>query len=58
MKIKWCIVPEIWSAMELIFVILNYFLSFYLTNSPKQKKFEKNEKMPGDIIMLHKCTKS
>ena len=36
------------------FVILGHFLPFYPTN-PKNQNFEK---MPGDIIILHKCTKN
>ena len=31
------------------------FLSFYPTNNLKNKNFEKNEKTPGDIIILHIC---
>ena len=42
----------------LLFFILGYFLSFYSPNKqPKKLKFQKkkNEKNPGDIIILHKC---
>ena len=31
-------------------------LPFYPTNNPKNLNFEKNKKMPGDIIILHTCT--
>ena len=41
-----------------VFVILDHFLPFYPTNNPKNKSFEKMEKTPGDIIILHKCTKN
>ena len=43
-----------------IFVILSHFLPFYPTNNPKNKilKKMKKKKMPGDIIILHKCTKN
>ena len=34
------------------------FLPVYPPNTPKNKNFEKNEKTPGDIIILHKCTKN
>ena len=37
------------------FVILDHFLPFYLTYNPKNQNFEKIKKMPGDIIILHRC---
>ena len=44
-----------------IFVFLGNFLSFYqpppLPNSLKKENI-KNEKKPGDIIILHKCSKN
>ena len=41
------------------FVILDHFLQFYPPNNPKNQNFEKLKKRtPGDIIMLHKCTKN
>ena len=43
---------------ENFFVILDYFLPFYPTNNPKNRNFEKMKKPPGDIIILHKCTKN
>ena len=57
MKIKWCMVPEIWSVTE-FFVILGHFLPFYPTNNPKNQNFEKMKKTPGDIIILHTCIKN
>ena len=33
------------------FVILGYFMSFYLSNNPKNQNFEKMKKAPGDIII-------
>ena len=33
-----------------------FFLPFYPPNNPKNQNFEKMKKMPGDIIILHKCT--
>ena len=49
-------VPEIWSATDIIFVILDFFLPFYnSTDRENQKYFEKMKKAPGDII-LHICT--
>ena len=44
----------------MLFFILEYFLPFYPTNSPKIQNLKKNEKKkknPGDII-LHKCTRN
>ena len=41
-----------------MFFILGYFLPFYLPNSPKNQNFEKMKKTPGDIIILHMCTKN
>ena len=42
-----------------IFVILSHFLPFYPTNNPKNKILKKmKKKMPGDIIILHICTKN
>ena len=40
------------------FVILNSFLPFYPSNNPKNQNFEKLKKTPGDVIILHKCTKN
>ena len=39
------------------FVILDNFLPFYLPNTLKNKNM-KNKKNPGNIIILHKCTKN
>ena len=44
--------------MLLLFFILSNFLPFNSHNSPKKWKFQKNENMPGDIIILKKCTKN
>ena len=40
------------------FVILDCFLPFYPPNNPKNQNFEKLKKDPGDIIILHKCSKN
>ena len=34
------------------------FLRFYTPNSPKNEHFKKMKKRPGDIIILHNCTKN
>ena len=54
MTIIWCMVPEIWSMTDKIFVNLYCFLLFYPI-SLKNQNFEKLKKTPGDIIS-HKCT--
>ena len=55
--------PEIWSATDRIF--LTFWTSFcHFTSqpplppppkNPENQNFEKMEKIPGDIIFLHKC---
>ena len=43
----------------IFFVILDYFLSLYPTNNPKNQNFEKiKKKTHGNIIIFHKCTKN
>ena len=44
--------------MLLLFFISGYFLPFYPPNSPKNKNFKTMKKMPGYMILLHKCTKN
>ena len=44
--------------MQLSFFILVYFLPFYPTNSKKNEYFKTMKKMPGGIIILHKCIKT
>ena len=43
--------------MTEIFVILDNFLPFDPPNL-KNQSFEKMKKTPGDIIILHECTKN
>ena len=44
------------------FLILGHFLPFYTPspppNNPETQNFEKMKKAPGNIIILHKCTKN
>ena len=54
--------PEIWIATGIIFLhfrpfFLDRFFPFYPRNNPENQNFEKMEKTPGDVIVLHKCTK-
>ena len=53
-------VPEIWCMTDTIVIfILGYFFPFYPPQQPKKsKKFLKMKKTPGDILILHRCTKS
>ena len=37
---------------------MGHFLPFYPPRSPKNQNFEKMKKIPGDIIILHMCTKN
>ena len=54
MTIIWCMVLRCGAQQTEFFVILDHILSFYPTNNPKNKIFEKG-KDPGDIA-LHMCT--
>ena len=52
-------VPEIWHVIEIIVIFhLGLFFALLLSNSPKKWKFQKQEKAPGDIIILQMCTKN
>ena len=42
---------------RLTLVILGHFLPFYPLKNPKNQNFEKMQKIAGDIIILHMCTK-
>ena len=37
---------------------MGHFLPLYSPNSPKKKNLQKMKQTPGDIIILHKCTKN
>ena len=59
MTIIWCMVPEIWSATDKIFCHFGpFFFSLLPPNNLKNQNFEKMEKNPGDITILHQCTKN
>ena len=51
----WFLIYQAWWPE--FFVILDCFLPFYPPNL-KNQNFEKLKKVPGDIIILHKCTKN
>ena len=52
MTVVWSMVPVIWSTTDRIFVNLDHFLPFYPPNNPE------NQKIPRDIIILHKFTEN
>ena len=51
----WHTVPEIWCVMYVIVTL--HFGPFFALLSQNEKKNEKKQKTPGDIIILHMCTK-
>ena len=51
-------VTEIWSVMNRIFCHIGHFFPFYPCNSPKNENFQKIDKTPGDMIILHIGTKN
>ena len=57
--IRWCMVPEIWCTIDVI--VISHFALFFALYPPlaavKNQYFEKITKAPGDIIILHTCTK-
>ena len=64
--IRWCTVPEIWCVTEVIIFDFGSFFVLLLPWQPKKSKFSwyetnkqtnKKKKTPGDIIILHMCTK-
>ena len=58
MTIKWCMVPEILSVIDRLFCHYGQFFAHLPPKNPKNHNFEKMKKRPGDIIILHKCTKN
>ena len=52
-------VPEIWCMTDVIVIFdFGLFFPFYFPSSPKNKNYTKMKKTPGDIIILHMCTKN
>ena len=56
--IRWCTVPEIWCLTDVTISHFGLFFTFLPPNSPKNQNFEKMRKTPGNIIILHMCTKN
>ena len=52
-------VPEIWCVTDVVFYFSLWaiFCPFYSPNKPKNQNFKKMKYTPGDMIILHKCTK-
>ena len=52
-------VPDVWCVTGVIIIFhFGQLLHFYPSNSPKNENFKTLKKAPGDIIILHKCTKN
>ena len=51
-------VPEIWCIIDVIIFHFGYFLPFTPLTAQKVKIKKKMKKTPGDIIILHICTKN
>ena len=52
----WLLRYGVWQTE--FFVILDNFLPLYLPKNLKNQNFEKIKNRPGDIMILHKCTKN
>ena len=55
MTVIWCMVPEIWSAIDRIFCHFGPFFALLPPNNLKNQNSKKMEKISGDIIILHMC---
>ena len=51
-------VPEIWCVTDVIIFHFGPFFALLSPNSPKNQNSEKMKKTPGDIIILHMCTRN
>ena len=58
MTVIWCMVPQIWSAIDRIFCHFGQYFAHLPPKNPKNQNFEKMKKLPGDIVILQKCTKN
>ena len=48
-------VPEISSVTDRIFCHFGPFPALLPPSNPKNQNFERMQKLPGDIIILHRC---
>ena len=55
MAIIWCMVPEIPNMTDRLFCHFEPFFPFLPLNNPKNQNFEKMKKLPGDVLILHRC---
>ena len=51
-------VPEIWSVTDRMLCHFGPFFALLPLKNLKNQNFEKMKKVPGDVIILHKCTKN
>ena len=49
---------QIWSATGKFFCHFGPFFALLPSKNPKNQDFEKLKKTPGDMLILHKCTKN
>ena len=57
-KIIWCTVPETLSSTDRIFLLSWAIFCPFTSVTPWKMKISKMKKNPGDIIILHECTKN
>ena len=55
MTIIWCMVPEIWSAMDIHFCHFALFFALLSPNNSENLNFGKMKETPGDITILQMC---
>ena len=58
--IRWCTFPEIWCVTDVIIFHFGLCLAILPPEQPKKSKFWKKwkkNKTPGDVIILHMCSK-
>ena len=55
MIIIWCMIPDIWSATDRIFLSFWTTFCLFIILMTQEIKILKNKKTPGEIIILHKC---
>ena len=51
-QIIWCMVPEIWSATDTFFVIVDHFLPGYSSTNPENQNFEKMKRRNAQKYFL------
>ena len=57
-KITWYTVPEIGSETDRVFCNFGPFFALIPASNPENQNFVKMKKAPGDVILLHMCTKT